>query len=251
MLTNEQLGKLRSQLSHAKQELEEHFKHNDNFDMEMGHYHESLGELSSYDNHPADEGTALYEREKDLALNEHAEYELSNINHALEAIKNGSYGICETCGKEIPFERLEAIPQTSFCLDHTPDRTISTNRPIEEGVLMPPFGKFDKDEQDENVGLDSEDSWQEVASYGTSETPSDFAFPPDHYNDMYNESEESIGYVEDYENYIGTDIEGKEVTVYPHRQHEKYEEELDEEDIMTSFGDLPAFEHDPYVEKKD
>jgi len=113
---------------------------------------------------------------------------------------------------------------------------------------MPPFGKFDKDLQDENVSYDAEDSWQDVARYGTSEGPSDFYQPPDHYNDMYNESQENIGYVEDYENFVATDIEGKEIKVYPNQQHERYEQELDEEGIMTSFGDLPAFEHDPYVD---
>ena len=33
--------------------------------MNKGHAHESSGELSSYDNHPADEATELYERGKD------------------------------------------------------------------------------------------------------------------------------------------------------------------------------------------
>lgn len=32
------------------------------------------------------------------------------------------------------------------------------------------------------------------------------------------------------------------------RKDESYEDALDEEGIMTSFGDLPAFEHDPYVD---
>jgi YteA family regulatory protein len=248
MLTNEQLAALKTDLEGLKQDLEQRFENNDNYDLERGHYHESMGELSSIDNHPADEGTALYEREKDFALNEHDEYQLKNITQALEAMKKGEYGKCVTCGKEISYERLQAIPETIYCLEHTPDRTVSTNRPIEEGVLMPPFGKFDKDLQDENVSYDAEDSWQEVAQYGTSEGPSDFYQPPDHYNDVYNESQENIGYVEDYENFVATDIEGKEIKIYPNQQHERYEQELDEEGIMTSFGDLPAFEHDPYVD---
>jgi hypothetical protein len=35
-----------------------------------------MGELSSYDNHRGDEGTDLYEREKDVALHQHQDYEL-------------------------------------------------------------------------------------------------------------------------------------------------------------------------------
>ncbi len=44
-----------------------------------------MGELSSYDNHPADEGTDLYEREKDIALNEHSEIRLKNIKQSVRS----------------------------------------------------------------------------------------------------------------------------------------------------------------------
>lgn len=251
MLSKNQLSTFRSQLEKDKKDLEEHFKINDHFDLSSGHAHESVGELSSYDNHPADEATELYEREKDVALNQHYKLELLNIDRALEAIDKGTYGRCEVCSKEIPLARLKALPTTTYCKEHSPDQVTSHDRPIEEGVLMPPFGKFDMDHQDENVAFDAEDSWQEVASYGTSETPSDFAVPRDHYDDTYTEGEERIGYVEDYENFVGTDIYGKNVTVYPNNQHENYEDALDEEGIMTSFGDLPAYEHDPYVEEEE
>jgi YteA family regulatory protein len=250
MLTNGQLSAFKAELLKNKNDLEDHLAGNDHFDLRSGHFHESMGELSSYDNHPGDEGTELYEREKDIALNDHVEYQIQNINKAIRAIDNGTYGKCEECGREIPLERLEALPETTFCIEHTPDRTVSHNRPIEEGVLMPPFGKFDLDNKDENVAYDAEDSWQEVSSWGTSESPSDFVTPQDNYNDTYIESEENVGYVEDFENFVGNDISGKEITVYPNKLHEKYENELDEEGIMTPFGDLPAYEHDPYVDEE-
>lgn len=249
MLTTEQLAELRLQLVNEKNEVKRHLEQNDNFGLERGHYHESMGELSSYDNHPADEGTDLYEREKDIALNQHYKLELLNINQALEAMEKGTYGKCKVCGKDIPLERLQALPNTIYCKEHSPDQVSSDGRPVEEGVLMPDFGKFDMDEKDENVAFDSEDSWQAVAEWGTSETPSDLAFPKDHYNDMYVEAEERIGYVEDFENFVGNDMYGNNITVYPNKQHKHYEKELDEEGIMTSFGDLPAYEHDPYVEE--
>ncbi|MCQ6278929.1 TraR/DksA C4-type zinc finger protein [Bacillus sp. EB600] len=248
MLSTQKLAELRLQLLKDKQELEEHFKQNDHFGLDRGHYHESMGELSSYDNHPADEGTDLYEREKDIALDEHYELELGNIDQALTAMENGTYGKCKTCGKEISLERLEALPNTIYCKEHSPDQITSHERPLEEGVLMPPFGKFDMDEQHETVAFDAEDSWQTVAQWGTSDTPSDLAFPQDDYQDIYSEADENISYVEDYENFVGNDLYGKNITVYPNPQHEHYEDALDEEGIMTSFGDLPAYEHDPYVD---
>jgi hypothetical protein len=59
-----------------------------------------------------------------------------------------------------------------------------------------------------------------------------------------------VGYVEDYENFIGNNIVGKGIKVYPNDQHEIFEEALDEEGIMTTFGDLHPFEREPYVEDK-
>ncbi|MCH6265971.1 TraR/DksA C4-type zinc finger protein [Neobacillus citreus] len=251
MLSTEKLAGLRLQLLEEKSELEAHLEQNDHLGLERGHAHESMGELSSYDNHPADEATELYEREKDNALLEHYKLELYNVNQALEAMENGTYGKCAVCGKEIPLERLEALPNTTYCIEHSPDQVTSHKRPVEEGVLMPPFGKFDMDEKDESVAFDAEDSWQTVAQWGTSDTPSDLAFPQDDYQDVYVEADENIGYVEDYENFVGNDMYGKNITVYPNPQHEKYEDSLDEEGIMTSFGDLPAYEHDPYVDRDD
>jgi YteA family regulatory protein len=249
MLSTEKLSELRLQLLKERDEAEACLKQNDHAGLERGFYRESMGELSNYDNHPADQGTELFEREKDIAINEHYEHLLENINRALEAMENGTYGKCEVCGKDIPIERLEALPNTTYCKEHTPDHIISHERPLEEGVLMPPFGKFDMDNQDEDVAFDAEDSWQAVAEFGTSETPSDLAFPRDHYNDIYIEAEENIGYVEDFENFVGNDMYGKNITVYPNNQHDEYEDALDEEGIMTTFGDLPAYEHDPYVEE--
>ncbi|SET93627.1 RNA polymerase-binding protein DksA [Salinibacillus kushneri] len=248
MLTNKQVSTFRSQLQKAKEDIEKRLKENDHFDIETGHYHQSTGELSSYDNHPADEGSELYEREKDIALNDHAEDELKNIENALKAIDEGTYGKCKECGKEIPVERLEALPTTTYCVEHSPDQNVSTQRPVEEGVLLPPFGKFEYDDTDA-VAFDAEDSWQEVAQWGTSNSPSDFAVSPDHYNETYIESDDREGYVEDYENFAGNDIEGRNITVYPTPRHEEYEENLDEEDTMSVFGDLKPYEMDPYTEE--
>ena len=79
---------------------------------------ESLGELSSYDQHQADVGTETFEREKDLSILEQVEAELADVEHALRRLDDGTYGTCEVCGKPIPDERLEAMPATRLCLEH-------------------------------------------------------------------------------------------------------------------------------------
>lgn len=79
---------------------------------------ESLGELSSYDQHQADVGTETFEREKDLSILEQVEAELADVEHALRRLDDGTYGTCEVCGKAIPDDRLEAMPAARLCLEH-------------------------------------------------------------------------------------------------------------------------------------
>jgi RNA polymerase-binding transcription factor DksA len=79
---------------------------------------DSLGELSSYDQHQADVGTETFEREKDLSILEQVEAELADVEHALRRLDDGTYGTCEVCGKVIPDERLEAMPAARLCLEH-------------------------------------------------------------------------------------------------------------------------------------
>ena len=79
---------------------------------------ESVGEISSYDQHQADMGTETFEREKDLSILEQVEAELADVEHALRRLDDGTYGTCEVCGKAIPDERLEAMPAARLCLEH-------------------------------------------------------------------------------------------------------------------------------------
>ncbi len=41
---------------------------------------------------------------------------LKMIDSALERLRVGRYGICISCGKEIPKERLEILPYTVMCV---------------------------------------------------------------------------------------------------------------------------------------
>lgn len=79
---------------------------------------DSVGELSSYDQHQADMGTETFEREKDISILEQVEAELADVEHALHRLDEGTYGTCEVCVKPIPEERLEAMPATRLCLEH-------------------------------------------------------------------------------------------------------------------------------------
>ena len=66
--------------------------------------------------HPADMGTDNFDEELDLALLENEQQLLVDIDDALARIKAGTYGRCENCHREIPRERLEAVPYARYCL---------------------------------------------------------------------------------------------------------------------------------------
>ncbi|NPB04848.1 MAG: TraR/DksA family transcriptional regulator [Aquificae bacterium] len=62
-----------------------------------------------------DLGQMTYTEELLDKLSQRDMFILREIDYALEKIKNGTYGICEGCGVEIPEERLCAIPWTRYC----------------------------------------------------------------------------------------------------------------------------------------
>jgi RNA polymerase-binding transcription factor DksA len=79
---------------------------------------ESISELSSLDQHQGDIGTETFEREKDFSLLEQLEAEIGDLDAALRKVDEGTYGICEVCGRPIDPERLEAMPGTRTCIEH-------------------------------------------------------------------------------------------------------------------------------------
>lgn len=49
------------------------------------------------------------------ALAHRSEKALAEVDEALAAIEDGSYGTCRGCGEGISPERLDALPHTLFC----------------------------------------------------------------------------------------------------------------------------------------
>lgn len=43
--------------------------------------------------------------------------ELRAIERALARIRAGDYGLCATCGAELPFARLDAVPEAERCVE--------------------------------------------------------------------------------------------------------------------------------------
>lgn len=64
----------------------------------------------------ADTGSKVYEREQELATTERARELLDLTEQALERIQEGTYGVCDSCGKPIGKARLMAYPRATLCV---------------------------------------------------------------------------------------------------------------------------------------
>lgn len=94
---------------------------------ELGHYDETFGntpqgadgDLSSYSFHMADQGTDAMEREKAFLFASQEGRFLWHIDEALRRLYKTpeKYGQCHSCGGEIMFERLDALPHARYCIN--------------------------------------------------------------------------------------------------------------------------------------
>lgn len=65
----------------------------------------------------AEASSVKVEYAKELSIEQNTVDLLGKVRHALARIDAGRYGICESCGKPIPVERLEALPYATLCVD--------------------------------------------------------------------------------------------------------------------------------------
>lgn len=69
-----------------------------------------------FDEESGEGDTLAVERERDLALSAQARAAVDEIDAALARIDEGTYGTCARCGRNIPKERLRALPQAELCV---------------------------------------------------------------------------------------------------------------------------------------
>ncbi|MFM7718445.1 MAG: TraR/DksA C4-type zinc finger protein [Actinomycetota bacterium] len=78
---------------------------------------DATSEIAGADQHPADMGTEMFERERAVSILQRVDDQLADVRRALRRIDGGAYGTCEACGRPIAAARLEARPSARFCLD--------------------------------------------------------------------------------------------------------------------------------------
>jgi RNA polymerase-binding protein DksA len=65
----------------------------------------------------ADAGTKTFEREHEMSLAANSRDMLDQTERALRRLDDGSYGVCEVCGKAIGKRRLQAFPRATLCME--------------------------------------------------------------------------------------------------------------------------------------
>ena len=113
--TKKELNELRKRLEQEREELRKQVE--DIEESSFGNAQSELsGELSSFDEEYADAGTFTFERERDLSLTNNIRDLIEKVDHALVRIDEGSYGLCERCGRPIEKARLKALPYANLCI---------------------------------------------------------------------------------------------------------------------------------------
>ncbi len=84
-------------------------------------------EAIGYSQHQADQGTDDFDRTISLEVTSKEFGLLKQIDRALEKIEEGTYGICDISGDEIPRARLDAVPYATM--------TVKAQEQLEKGLL--------------------------------------------------------------------------------------------------------------------
>jgi len=70
-----------------------------------------------FDEPGGDAASDTLERSQAMAIGENFRDMLAHVDHALEKMTKGSYGLCDSCGKNIAKARLDFLPWASMCAD--------------------------------------------------------------------------------------------------------------------------------------
>ncbi|MGB1656927.1 MAG: TraR/DksA family transcriptional regulator [Longimicrobiales bacterium] len=79
----------------------------------------SDSDMSAYTDHMADQGTEAQEREKAAAFATKEGRYLYRLEEALRRLyaDPDNFGVCHTCGADVGFDRLDALPHARYCID--------------------------------------------------------------------------------------------------------------------------------------
>jgi RNA polymerase-binding protein DksA len=110
-----ELAEIRQRLEAERAELEQRIE-----EIEANVFEKTQSDLTGeagFDEDFADAGTATFDRERELSIQNNIRDLIGQINRAISRIDEGIYGTCERCGKPIDASRLKALPHALLCMD--------------------------------------------------------------------------------------------------------------------------------------
>ena len=113
-LTAKEIKELEQRLVEERQDLQRQYDEIEE-SIFSANQTELTGEMG-FDEEYADAGTATFERERDLSLVNNLRDLMDRIDKALAKIGDGTYGLCDRCGKPIEKARIKALPYANLCL---------------------------------------------------------------------------------------------------------------------------------------
>ena len=114
-LAKSTVEKYRARLEEERERLQELVQEYEQ-ELEEARLSESSSDRSP-DPGNAEASSTKLEYAKELSLEQNTLDLLSKVEWALAKIGEGTYGICESCGKSIPLARLDALPYATLCVD--------------------------------------------------------------------------------------------------------------------------------------
>ncbi len=113
-LTTQEIGELRTRLESERGELAAQLTTIE--DQAFAATQSDMSGDVGVDDESADAGTATFEREKELSIEQNVRDLIQKIDRALKRIDDGTYGICERGGKPIEKARIKALPYVDLCI---------------------------------------------------------------------------------------------------------------------------------------
>jgi len=83
----------------------------------LGAVRDARGDTSADDEHDPEGPTLSAEWSRIAGVHSELAGKASAIEHALQRMTAGTYGLCQRCGQPISTERLDARPAAEFCID--------------------------------------------------------------------------------------------------------------------------------------
>ena len=108
------LDDFKKQLLEERAQLEKQLN-----EIEEANFQATQSEISGeggFDEEFADAGSFTLERESALSIENNIRDLMQKIDHALERIAQGTFGICERCGKPVEKARIRALPYANLCI---------------------------------------------------------------------------------------------------------------------------------------